>query len=198
MTGEPKYAHTDPAVSEPKWIPLFQGYAHVNRIVWSQPADALRQALDDGRLRHRVGCAYTGFPQRRQLINISAPAGFWRLAQVRWEEDAAVCTGSMRFEAYRVVVAERDLFILWPGDPLIFEAGTDDSSARPGAKRKYDRAEILTEASVYIYVNGLPESQSQLIDKLYEILGDKAPGDTLMKEIIGPFYKRHKAALPPK
>ena len=49
-------------------------------------------------------------------------------------------------------------------------------------------------AAEHIHVEGLPESQSKLIEKLYEMLGDKAPGDTLMKEIIGPFYKRMKAA----
>jgi hypothetical protein len=76
---------------------------------------------------------------------------------------------------------------------LISEAGAGDSPPKSGRTRKYDREEIVTKASEYVYEYGLPESQSKLIEKMCEILGDDAPADTLMKEVIGRFYKRMKA-----
>ena len=120
MTG--KHAHTDASVSVPEWIPLLDAYAHVTRIVRA-PASAdveIRQALDDGSLRHRVGLAYDGFPQR-EIVNTTAPDGFWRSAQIHWAEDRAV-RSSPRFLAHRVVVAQQDLFKLWPERSLISEA----------------------------------------------------------------------------
>jgi hypothetical protein len=189
MTG--KHAHTDAAVSVPVWIPLLRAYAHVTRIVGA-PASShvrLRQALDDRGLRHLVGLAYDGFPQRREMVNTTAPDGFWRSAQIDWAEDRAV-RSSPRFEAHRVVVAEQDLLKLWPERALLPEVDAPTS----GRKRKYHREEIVTVAAEYIAEYRLPGSQSKLIDKVSTILGDAAPGDTLMKEIIGPFYKRIKAA----
>jgi hypothetical protein len=49
-------------------------------------------------------------------------------------------------------------------------------------------------ASAYVHEYGLPKSQAKLIEKVSEILGDRAPGDTLLKEIIGRYYKSIKAA----
>ena len=188
-----KHAHTAAAASVPKWIPLLDAYAHVTRIV-KAPASAdveIRQALDDGRLRHRVGLAYDGFPQRREIVNTTAPDGFWRSAQIHWADDRAI-RSSPRFEARRVVVAQQDLFILWPDESLISEAG--DSSPKSGRKRKYDREDILTLAAEYFAEKGLPRSQSKLIEAVSLILGEAAPSDTQMKEIIGPFYKRIEEA----
>jgi len=189
-----KHAHTDASVSVPEWIPLLDAYAHVTRIVRA-PASAhveIRQALDDSRLRHRVRLAYDGFPQRREIVNTTAPDGFWRSAQIHWAEDRAV-RSSPRFEAHRVIVAQQDLFKLWPDGSLISEVGGGDSSPKSGRIRKYNREEIVTKAAEYVYEHGLPENQSKLIEKMYEILGNAAPAETLMKEVIGSFYKRMKA-----
>jgi hypothetical protein len=61
-----------------------------------------------------------------------------------------------------------------------------------GSKRKYDREWIMLEAAAYLYEHGLPESQAKLWKQLETILGDKSPGETLLKDIAGRCWRRMK------
>jgi hypothetical protein len=69
-----------------------------------------------------------------------------------------------------------------------------------GAKRIYDREQILIEGAAVIFrqaKNGLPPSYScnDLCGDVREFLGDKNPEDTLLKEILGPLHKRLKTGI---
>jgi hypothetical protein len=185
------------AARDSQWISLFKAYAHITAVV-GEPSladERLRQALDDGRLRHRVGCAYIGFPARLEVINRPAPSGFWcGRTGVTWREDFAIRTENAGgfYEAHRVDVFADDLFSLWPKVGPGSHSLLGGLSGRP---RQYNREDILIEAAVFVVIHSLPKTQSKLIESLFEILGDRAPQLTLMKEIIGPFYTRIKSEL---
>jgi hypothetical protein len=66
-----------------------------------------------------------------------------------------------------------------------------------GAKRVYDREKLLIEAAALAIEKGLPEGAEALVHELQQVLGGKAPGDTLGKRIIRPLYER-LAKIPPK
>jgi hypothetical protein len=64
-----------------------------------------------------------------------------------------------------------------------------------GAPRKYDRERILTEGAILVVMEGLPSSFEDFYGKVGERLGGESPGDTLLKTVLRPLYRRMKAEL---
>jgi hypothetical protein len=62
-----------------------------------------------------------------------------------------------------------------------------------GRPKEYSREQILYEAMAFLWVNGLPLTQSRLREEVALILGDASPGETLLKKLLDPLYKRLKA-----
>jgi hypothetical protein len=59
-----------------------------------------------------------------------------------------------------------------------------------GGKREFDREWFLIEAAAFIVENDLPHSVNALCHRMQERLGDRAPGDTLGREILAPLWRR--------
>jgi hypothetical protein len=66
-----------------------------------------------------------------------------------------------------------------------------------GAPREYSREDILIEAAVAAYEDGLPDplTLQGWADKVRDRLGAQSPGDTLLKEILAPLHRRFKAIV---
>jgi hypothetical protein len=84
---------------------------------------------------------------------------------------------------------------VWAFDRATFDEHFPVPVDRGGRPPKYDRDSILVEAAVAIYEVGLPSPLTiqGWTDMIGGRLGDKSPGDTLLKEILGPLHKRIKA-----
>ena len=76
----------------------------------------------------------------------------------------------------------------------------DDVRLKPGPAPKYDICKVYIEAMRIQFEEGFPEGGlTALGHKIQLSLGDEAPGDTLMKQMLAPL-KRHpvlKHAFPP-
>jgi hypothetical protein len=174
MTRKSEHDYTNAAARELKWIPLLQAYGHVLGIVGSPAkADAeLRQALDDGRLRHLVGYGKIEAPKPMEIINEPAPAGFWRApTRVTWRDDWAVRLDFALgyFEAHRVVVEEGDLFELRP--PKEERAVSRKSQAvgeprKRGAPIQIDWDKVFGEVLVLVHEQGAPTNERAFAKKV--------------------------------
>ncbi|MCJ2144719.1 hypothetical protein [Methylobacterium sp. E-066] len=78
----------------------------------------------------------------------------------------------------------------------------DDESAKveekpknKGGRPSADWDAVFIAAACHIATDGLPATQSEFIGVLQEKLGAKAPGDTQMKERIGPLFNAVRKAL---
>ena len=188
MTG--KHAQLDAAASKPKWIPLFEAFDHVIRSVGARSsADAgLRQALDDGSLRHRVGCGR--FPAGQEILNEPAPAGFWRYpTRVRWGEDHAIGTGPSPFVALRVFVAEDDLFKLWP--PVVEREVSPKSQAVREPRKKGHPTEIdwdlvFGQVLALVHNQGVPTNERAFAKKVCDYCSkaglERVPSDRSVRD----------------
>ena len=97
-----------------------------------------------------------------------------------------------------------DLGPPWDGAPVYIFIDEDDtdpaSEIESPAKSKIGRPPLDWDAvfiavACHIAIEGLPKTQSEFISRVQQKLGSKAPGDTQMKERIGPLYNAVKKAL---
>ena len=118
---------------------------------------------------------------------------FFDTAKIMWPHPYTSRTKNSDADYYpsELRVLRSDVDKLWPeaqsqnGDNLISKGGRP-----PG---DWDRAFI--EATCFLLVHGVPRTQTEFIAAIQLRLGDDAPGDTQMKERLGPLYKAAKAAL---
>jgi hypothetical protein len=175
------------------------------------PVNMLRNALEEGRVRSR-GVWFKGNWKKdaRQPPSFEDLRTVWEKgARINWQMSSAdlvsAHVGSDRafFRYYdidgtyhRIEVAREDVSKLLPEgyEPRIPPAlPATSSTAEPhpgGAPREYSREQILIEAAAYIVVNNLPETQTTLRDEIALVLGNRSPSDTVLGEILRPFYKR--------
>jgi hypothetical protein len=72
----------------------------------------------------------------------------------------------------------------------------DDLKAPPGASPTYARADIM-KAAEDVLKNGVPDRQAWFIAKVVDLCMDrhiKVPGDTWLKDNLGPIHKSAKVA----
>src|SRR5262249_40953380 len=79
-------------------------------------------------------------------------------------------------------------------EPVSNELVSDRSTNRGGRERQFDAEMLLTEALVYLAVEGeLPKhvaGDNSLHEKLELQLGAECPGRSRFSELFGPIYKR--------
>jgi hypothetical protein len=61
---------------------------------------------------------------------------------------------------------------------------------RGGRPRAYKREDILIEGAMVAFEDGVPGTFEAFWGAVEARLGDASPGETLLKEILGPLYKR--------
>jgi hypothetical protein len=76
----------------------------------------------------------------------------------------------------------------WPSDDGYGSRRTTGRKVVRGAPLAYDWEAALIEAARYIFENGLPKSQAKLVGHVLEWFGERGPGDTQVKQHIGPLY----------
>jgi hypothetical protein len=78
-----------------------------------------------------------------------------------------------------------------------FPSAPKNRGGRPPVFTQQDRENILVEAAVAVYEEGLPDNPltlEGLSNAVAARLGDASPGLTLLKEILGPLWRKLKAA----
>ncbi|WP_182179545.1 hypothetical protein [Methylobacterium radiotolerans] len=88
-------------------------------------------------------------------------------------------------------VLRSELDALWPD----LESHRSSPPAPKGGRPPGDWDRAFIEATCFLLINGIPKTQAEFIAGVQSRLGDDAPGDTQMKERLGPLYKAAKAAL---
>lgn len=74
-------------------------------------------------------------------------------------------------------------------------AEVEERPKNKGGRPSADWDAVFIAAACHVATDGLPDTQSEFIALLQEKLGAKAPGDTQMKERVGPLFNAVKRAL---
>lgn len=130
------------------------------------------------------------------------PQIFWLSVQVDWSEQRPYFRFFYQKRVWLVsailVPRAKALSFIQANDPLqqqsklapeAVEARTVGTRGRGGAPAKVDWEKCLIEAARWMHVNGRPPSQADLVRHIAGWLGDATPGDTQLKQHLGPLYK---------
>jgi hypothetical protein len=202
------------------WKPLSEAFAHV--LQYEQldllTQHRLRRVLADGRVHARS--RYMFLPNmrsgQRERTDEPLPEKFWIFegllgsdievtweADVNWQESRASLKQESRAsfqgahplgacEAYRIEVDQDELFAIWPERSAPTNATKRSSAGRPP---EYDLDAVLIEAAAEATANGLPKTPAEFRAKIKAKLGDRAPKNTRLKQLLDPFFWSTKQKL---
>lgn len=72
------------------------------------------------------------------------------------------------------------------------QAISEQPEKRQGGRPSADWDSVFIAAACVVFAEGVPATQAAFISAVQTRLGEKAPGDTQMKERIGPLYRELK------
>jgi hypothetical protein len=108
-----------------------------------------------------------------------------------------------RLEVFGINVSEQNLLYRWH-IPDYFDASADEEPVKaPHSRRKgtggrggdYEWEKCLIEAARWMHIEGVPSKQADLIRHMVEWFGEDVPGDTQLKEHLGPLYLALKTGV---
>ena len=137
--------------------------------------------------------------QVRALIRYSAPDGTVEWHKVPDDIEFTPASGwrkglsekwtrEMREHWPQVWVYRADVERLWPSGEQTSVPATGANPRGAGAKQKYDREFILTEAAAYVLENGLPVDSRRAGAQAPNRTRQQDAGDTQAKEILRRFF----------
>lgn len=180
-----------------EWLALKLIFAHVTKVFGDDYAAAVKEInreLANGRVRAMV----------RTLINgkeDDLPVEFWETHKVSSIGPGHITVRSKEYpsQGHRFLLRRSDVGKLWPTNNQATAAADETLSPWPrkgaaGAKGDYDWPKILLEAVSYMLDNSLPKSLTDLCNEIERHFGDDAPGETVLKTQLRPFYQAFKKA----
>ncbi len=134
---------------------------------------------------------YVGHADTRTEI----PASFWRREGIDWESSNVKSASS---EYVDIVLSCDDVFACWPledsnGDTSSQDQIPSKKGEKRGRKKRYDDREFLALAVWDAHADSMPETQSEFVEKMAELLAivwgeDRVPGETWLKEQVSYIY----------
>lgn len=188
----------------PERVTLSEVYFHFVALSPSerQATINLVSAIREGHLELRAGKVTEFRPDGNQITyNKVVPEAAladrlgmkfdWELSHAQWRKSKGLPPDT--YSMFEEITASRDQVL------KLRPVSADKSGKHAGGQpRTYNRETVLIEGVVLIIKEGLPGTltgKGGLCERVSLILSPESPGDTLLKEILGPLFKRVKAEL---
>jgi hypothetical protein len=165
-------------------LPLHKALAHVAAHEGSRQL-AEKQLLwalgDERRIRSRAGCVIASRAKVRERVRVDQPLPpyFWHWpeyemqASVNWDDDIATISSTHPAgpcEAYRIVVAQEDLFAIWQLAPELEPAAPEHELEAYGAGAKQREVQAmdrqLNERAAELKLKGVSDPKTQAWNEL--------------------------------
>ena len=204
------------------WIMLSEAWEAVTRGAASQLLQErlLRDALRDGQIASAADYAHVGGPVSNHPSATKRDwklgEEFWRFADINWPNSAATrrqlsyeyepekTRQLSQVEALGIRVSKNDLVECGKFSSK-FDASTAVVPIVPSPPRRkgpggrggdFEWEKCLVEAARWMHIEGVPSKQADLIRRMAEWFGEDGPGETQLKEHLGPLYLALKTGDP--
>lgn len=183
-----------------EWQVLLSVFAHVTKVFggdWEAALKEIKRVLANGWVRAMVR-SFTD-DKGHEL-----PVEFWQTHSLSSVGPGHIIVHSKEYppQDHRYFLRQSDIEKLWPTDKNQATAtGNEALSPWPrkksaaGAKGDYDWEKIIIDAAAYMVANGVPDGAADLYREIEGWFGDDAPGESQLKQHIGPLYRKCKQAL---